>query len=363
MFKFDLMSVDGNSTVEYSSLEEFADSWTHGQINFYDNYVTSDGITKISPADEHTKNALKLELYLNGSFIELMSSNEELVSAVGVPIGRELKRILLTSHISEDFGDYVDTDIGRAFVVSDKSPEYDKLTPGKSALEGTGLPPGSLSFRDTYVMHDELMNQAIIFDTRKEATSIEDLLVRAIDKTEVLIASIERYEGFDDDGIFGKLQVFGDKKLVDQAKKNLGQMEEKSEWVGFRSSGYDNSQKYPMTQKDFYKKVSSAQSVEFFKKSDLHDLQTDKVVNATKITKELVNRCGSSENGIYVEGEGNSTEFVALGSYLKHVYIPMDLENYSSMENRSSFVQISREERQELVELTPKQKDVYGMPF
>ena len=63
MYKFNFRSIDGKRSDSYESLEEFAKDWTGGSVDSFSGgqFVTNDGITVITPADDFTRDEIMRE--------------------------------------------------------------------------------------------------------------------------------------------------------------------------------------------------------------------------------------------------------------------------------------------------------------
>lgn len=370
MYKFNRSSSDGKGSFEFDSLDEFATAWTNGTLRGFDGqrFVTNYGDV-ITPADDFTwKEVQKESLIAHMEDImeskkrnsnQIQNSHGEMVEACMVPFDRKLIELELTGTSPELFGAYMELDIGRAFILNSDDPLINKVIPNKKALDKIGLPPGSMSLRDTYVVHDKLSGKVIAVDTRNEAESLIELTSRAIDKTIVVQPLIELCEGFNDDGVYADLSISGDKKIIEQAIVKLKDFCREHPESGFVITGYKNSKEHPMNGEEFTRLACNGKASEEFQMASKEDLANKELKNiffATKITRQMINAAGSTEAGINVELKEGEHQFFAEGTILRK----LDTGTY----RETDFEPLSREEAKNHVVLNNDQKKELGaLPF
>lgn len=374
MYRFNIVSSDGaDFEKEYSSLEEFAKEWTNGSLSGYgsDNkFVTNDGISVIRPLDDFTHKEIVKEkevshldylLSTRSDDPEYSSSHETMLEAVFAPKTRELARLYLTKEMPDLFGNYLDTEKGRAFILDADDPLSEKIMPNQKALSNAGLAPGSMVLKDTYCVLDKMSQKLIVFDTRKEAESITDILPRAIEKSAVINASIELSEGFNDDGLYADVKVFGDKEILSQVKDNLDKGYEGDEHCGYNIEGYSNSKSHPISRYELGQLTGMgpgnfAEKMTMARKEDVKKdgLTHENSFAAIKVTRKLTNACGATEAGIFVEQDGK-VDFFREGSILRE----FDTEDFLERD----YKEMDKSEIKECVIATKEQEDNLGMPF
>ena len=329
MYKFNLNSVDGNSTTEYDSLEKFAKDWTNSTLNGFDNnrYVTHDGITVITPADDFTAKAVQRErlvslidhkINYNG---EINASNQYVAELVQMPTGRNFATLYLTREVPEVFGDYIETDIGRAFILDSFDPMTKKFLPNQKALEKVGLNPGSMTLKDTYVVSDLMAKKMVIFDTRNEASTLKEMTARAIVRSPVVEVEVDIREGFHDDGLKARLFAAGDENLIKKSLEALEENGKDDEHLWYYQSGYSNSKENPVRNfrlDEIINKNEGCQLLMADKEKFKESNSWDNTFSVLKITRELVNAAGSTERGFYyAPSENDEIKFLAEGTYHK----------------------------------------------
>jgi hypothetical protein len=370
MYKFKIRSSDGESTTKFDTLDEFAAAWTNGNLRGFDGgrFVSNYGDV-ITPDDDFTLKEVKKESLIiykedllaqqRSNSHQIIRSHPEMVAACMVPVERASIELELGVTHPDLFGAYVDLDIGRAFMIIGDVPLVDKVIPNKKALEKIGLPPGSMSLRDTFVVHDKLSGKIVVVDTRKEAESLIELTARAIDKTIVIEASIELSEGFNDDGVYADLSISGDKKTIEQAIVKLKDYCREDHNSGFYVGGYKNSKERPMNGEEFTRLACNGKTSEEFQmasKEDIANKESKNIFFATKITRQMINAAGSTESGINVELKEGQPQFFAEGTILKK----LDTGTYREID----FEPLSREDAKNNIVLNNDQKNQLGaLPF
>jgi hypothetical protein len=327
-FKFKFNSVDGSHVEEYSDINEFTRDWTDGRLPDFGqgSFVTSDGITRIYPENEETKDAVvRISLIQNAemSITGMNFSIERFMEGIGAPSRKSLAKLMADESLGLKSGNYIDTHQGRAFMVNTSDPMYAHFAPNKTSLENIGLNQGAMSLNDTFLIVDNLAKKAIIYDTRNEANSLSDMIQRSVEKNMTIHATDELREGFDDDGRYADVLIFGNEKNTqDVIKKIEDMMIGNEESIVYSSGGYNNTKDNPLSYGKFIDLAYKQNPALMVKKGEGGNIESTTPIRVLPVSKNLSNSAGCKEQGIYIDFNGKGSMFIAEGRFLKIQYSP-----------------------------------------
>ena len=206
-------SVDGTSNIKVKDLNEFFDQWGPLEQSFDGGMVTSDGMSKLMPADSATRDALHEREKLGRQMASLPFNSQIHEELLGIDKEDLVKLVHDTTDPKTRSG--VESNYGTAFFLDPNKPEDNDIInlfhPNNKVEDKLGLPAGSFHLKDSLVI--EFENQVFVVDQRDEAAAVNDMLPRSIEKGQVLY----QYQG--EGSVFG-VRVSGDKESIENLRKD-----------------------------------------------------------------------------------------------------------------------------------------------
>jgi len=317
MYKFNLRSVDGNSVEQTKDLAEFSKDWLDGSylsMGREGSHVTPDGITVITPADDITLHAVRNRAVAEELENSINISSESVYSST-MPLDRsELFQLIASTKLPNNDGKsfHIDSEQGRTFALSVEHPTASRFTPSENMLEDMGLGKGAFYLEDTLVVEDKLTNTLFITDLRKEAEHIDDMTARRMEKGLVIEASIARFEGFNDDGVFADMRVSGEPSVTKEILTSLNEKASTREESFFvNQKGYANTPTNPLSQEALVTMSYDKDTILMTSKDkDKRD------IGVFTIDRKMVNAAGSTEKGFWAIVEGDKPTYLSEGEQL-----------------------------------------------
>lgn len=323
MLKFYARSVDGERISEFNTIEEFENQILVRNIYKSSQYVTNYGDT-YTPDDATIKainvhvDAIILEHELavtEMKFMPFSLQHDDLNNLLGINQS-DIAKLILNNENKEKFEPFIQTELGRVFLVPSDSNLHSKLFNQSESLSKIGLSVGSLTLKDTFTLSVKTprVQYSLVVDTRSEALDIDYLMHRSIEKSRVVVLGEIGDEDYNSDAY--KLSVFGDDEIVSEFHEKITSYDpDKFSNFWHSLEGFSNSESNPITESKLHSIMKSNKWYEPKLGNEI-----DKKLNgffASVVDATLINAAGSVGFGLYVEKPDGAVEFVKKGDYLK----------------------------------------------
>lgn len=294
--------------------------------------VSPDGIVRLEPANDYTKQFIKEECAISSYTYENGDLNPNLLGDLHKILGdsapiSEREYILLYSKLR----DKIETNNQNVFMVNYGDEEFTQFLPVNNLTEldskhiihnKGGETLGAYHYEDTLSIYDYSTNKLFVVDLRGEAKSIHDVLQREKIEGVNKLGGME-YNHYNEDTQVGyktiqEIFVFGNDKEVEKVFQsfenkieeinrlsNLGEFDDSGMYYYTQKSGFTHSKDNPL---------HIEEAAQIFNEKEVYTLKDQPFAfmffYAAEITKDTLLKAGSVDDNLYIEGtDGEVVEF------------------------------------------------------